>query len=729
MSDWELVTGLLAEATERPGTGRREWLHATGHPPAVIAEVARLLDAWEADPHYLEIDLPLPETLGPWRIGRELGAGGMGRVYEAFHCDPTMERRVAIKVIGGRRFAPELVDSFLRERAILARLEHPHIARLYDTGATPQGLPFFAMEFVDGLPIDRYVETRKPAARERIALLRKVCSAIGFAHRNLIVHGDIKPNNILVTADGEPRVLDFGIGRMLNTAADEAAPMLTPSHASPEQLAGEPVNTTSDIYQLGLLLRLVAEGGNAELDAVIAKCLRPEPELRYPTAEALERELDGWLRHMPLTAVAPRWGYRAKKFIRRHPLATALAAAVLLGTATTGWQARRANLNRERTLHQFEQTRAFSRAMLRTIAGLPVTARKPIVQSTVELLTNFDQTQEQDPVLLLELAYAWRALGAVQGLPTTANLGEADAAIASYEKAIALGERARNGNERDALIALCTYYAEAARVNVVRGDSGRMAELAAKLTAAVQALERYGPNTDVAIAYSEIAFLRSRTDRQGAMEAYRRAVDQFDRTPGSDQAQKAYALKRWGALLLAGKQFAEGGEKYKSALAIERRIQASPFDMSFTLSDLGLAERQQKRLPEALAYYEEALAIREAAYKADPKDIRAVMGLASTLDYMAWVHADAGRTAAAVMAARRALEYATRAATTPKDTAFSRRRLVRVQISMAEFLRRQDAKRHAAEVQALINAVRQAIEREPDENLTEELRAFLRVTP
>ncbi|MBL8235850.1 MAG: serine/threonine protein kinase [Bryobacterales bacterium] len=728
MSEWETITGLLADATERPAGERRGWLRESGHAEAVIEKALALLAAWEADPDYLEIDLPLPETVGPWRLGRELGAGGMGRVYEAFHSDPAMERRVAVKVIGGRRFAPELIALFLRERAILARLEHPHIARLYDTGTTGRGTPYFAMEYVDGPPLDRYMEQRNPGERERVELLRRVCGAIAFAHRNLIVHGDIKPGNILVTGEGEPRLLDFGIGRILSDGERGAEAILTPSHASPEQMEGREVTTASDVYQLGLLLRAFLPAKNRELAMVAEKCLRADPAGRYASAEALENELQAWLEHRPLAAIAPSMGYVGKKLVRRHPWGAALAGAVLIGTATTAWQTQRANESRERTLRQFEETRKFSRAMLRTIAALPVTARLPIVRSTAELLNNFDHTQEQDPVLLLELANAWRALGAVQGLPTTANLGLFEESGESYDKAIALAKRARAENERDSLLALCAYYAEAARVQTMRNEGEKAAVLASKLAAAAQDLEKYGPSNDLATAFSEIAFFLSRTDRHGAMEAYRKAVNQFDKAPVADPGQKAYALKRWGALLLAENKFEEGEAKYKAALAIERQSKVKPFDVSYTLSDLGLVARQQRRFAESLGYYEEALAIREAARQADPGDTRAVMALASTLIYMAWVKADAGNLDEAVALARRSLPYAIQSAAPPRNSRYSRLKLAWGRLYLAMFLRRQDAKGNAMEIQALTETVGTALRNDPDADIAAELKALTGTT-
>lgn len=315
MNRWDLITELLASATELTVAERRDWLAASGHPQDIIDEAISLLDAWELDPQYLEIDSAMPESLGPWRIVKELGHGGMGCVYEAVHIDPSLSRRVAIKAIGAKRFHPGLIERFLQERAILARLEHPGIARLYDTGTTPTGLPYFAMEFIAGKTLDEWVAANQPTLRQNVELFAKICDAIAYAHRNLIVHGDLKPGNILVTAEGEPRLLDFGIAKVLSDGDPEGAPMLTPRHASPEQLAGLPVTTASDVFQAGLLLKGILPQSNFELDAIIGKCLRPAPQERYPTADALRADLDAWLNSKPIAAVEPTMLYVVRKRI------------------------------------------------------------------------------------------------------------------------------------------------------------------------------------------------------------------------------------------------------------------------------------------------------------------------------------------------------------------------------------------------------------------------------
>ena len=721
MNRWDLITELLASATELPVAERRNWLVASGHPQDIINEAISLLDAWELDPQYLEIDSAMPESLGPWRIVKELGHGGMGCVYEAVHIDPSLSRRVAIKVIGAKRFHPGLIERFLQERAILARLEHPGIARLYDTGTTPSGLPYFAMEFVAGETLDVWLAANHPTLRQSVELFAKICDAIAYAHRNLIVHGDLKPGNILVTAEGEPRLLDFGIAKALSDGDPEGAPMLTPRHASPEQLAGLPITTASDVFQAGLLLKGILPQSNFELDAIIGKCLRPAPQERYPTADALKADLDAWLNSKPLAAVEPTMLYLMRKRIQRHPLGAAFVIALTLGAITTAWQAWRAEQARAQATHQFEEIRKFSRSMLRGISDLPVTSQKPIVEKTAALLNGFAQNNEKDPVLLLEVAQAWRSLAAVQGLPIASNLGDADASSVSYSRAIELAERARQWNEKPALVLLVSLYAEAARVRVSDRDDKGTNQLTQKLEAATTSLDRFGPSETLANAYSEIAFFRARKDRKAGIEAYRKAVDLFDRAPDRNLAQKAYALKRWGALLLIENRLDEGIARYQEALKIERAIPAFPFDISFTLSDLGFAARRQGRLAEALTYYNEALAIREAAHEKDPSDNRVMTSLGNTLNYLAWVYSDLGAIEKAIEMERRSVSVAERVCRPPSDTPDAKEKLAWRRLYLVHFRLRGEARAELAELRQLLSSVKQALQEHPNPLLAREL--------
>ncbi len=330
--------------------------------------------------------------IGPYRIVRLLERGGMGSVYLAERAD--FEKQVALKVIRrGLDLDDLLVRRFHNERQILARLEHPHIARLHDGGTTEDLLPYFVMEYVEGEPIDRYCESHNLSVEEILELFRKVCSAVQFAHRNLIVHRDLKPGNILIGEDGEPKLLDFGIAKLLDQdLADRTVVtgtregLMTPRYASPEQITGEAITTASDIYSLGVLLfelltgvgpyrletsrgdelaravcdqpverpstavrRRKEQSGSSEekdrrlsrrlkgdLDQIVLKALRKRPEERYGSAQELEEDIRRHLVGLPVEASTGAWTYRAAKFVRRHWIGVAVAASFFGLVATFG---------------------------------------------------------------------------------------------------------------------------------------------------------------------------------------------------------------------------------------------------------------------------------------------------------------------------------------------------------------------------------------------------------
>ncbi|MFY9822225.1 MAG: serine/threonine-protein kinase [Thermoanaerobaculia bacterium] len=315
--------------------------------------------------------------IGPYRVVELLGRGGMGAVYEAVREDD-FTQRVALKLVPRELASPFVVRRFHLERQILARLDHPNIARLLDGGTTEDGRPYLVMEHVEGAPIDEYCETRNLAPRQRLELLLPVCSALAFAHQNLVVHRDIKPGNILVTADGVPKLLDFGIAKLLDPAEGPAdltrtleRPM-TPRYASPEQVRGEPVTPASDLFSLGVLLyelltgrlpcgldtcgleevaRRICEQEPArpsaargtgdpqqlrrlagDVDAIVLKALRKEPRQRYASAEQLAEDVRRYLDGHPVLARRGTLLYRSGKFVRRHRFGLAAALAVLLVT-------------------------------------------------------------------------------------------------------------------------------------------------------------------------------------------------------------------------------------------------------------------------------------------------------------------------------------------------------------------------------------------------------------
>ena len=413
------------------------------------------------------------ERLGAYEIVREIGRGGMGAVFLARRADEQFEKQVAIKILKRGTDTDEVLRRFRAERQILARLEHPNIARLIDAGTTHDGLPYFVMEYVEGARITDFCETSDLNVRDRLQLFLKVCGAIHFAHQNLIVHRDIKPGNILVTGEGEPKLLDFGIAKLLDAAADVTAvdrQRFTPDYASPEQVRGEPITTVSDVYSLGALLyelltgkaphrfasphpsptelfRVVAEeepqrpsaaaAANrnskidnrkflaGDLDNILLQALRKEPARRYPGVNALAEDIRRYLNNFPVRARKDTLGYRASKFVRRNRVAVAAAIvvvfALLAGIIGTSWQALVAQRERARAEQRFNQVRQFARAVMFNyhdrIASLPgsTDVRKTLVQDALGYLDSLAKEVGADRGLLRELADAYERVAALQG--------------------------------------------------------------------------------------------------------------------------------------------------------------------------------------------------------------------------------------------------------------------------------------------------------------------------
>lgn len=331
------------------------------------------------------------QKIGPYRIDRLLGSGGMGLVYLAERADEHFDQQVAIKLGRHRLVDPQTVLRLRHERQILADLDHPNIARLFDGGTMPDGVPYLVMEYIDGVRIDTYCDVNRLNTTQRLRLFQTICTAVHHAHQNLIIHRDIKASNILVSQDGIPKLLDFGIAKLIDAAGvatdgltREGAVIMTPANATPEQVQGKSVTTATDVYALGLLLyrllsgceaystddlspsafarviieqfppkpsvRLAHAGSEAidlaasrsttsarlqrtlggDLDTIVLNSLRKEPERRYQSVIALSDDIELHLRSMPIVARADSWRYRAEKFVRRHYAAVAAAALAVL---------------------------------------------------------------------------------------------------------------------------------------------------------------------------------------------------------------------------------------------------------------------------------------------------------------------------------------------------------------------------------------------------------------
>lgn len=510
------IKALFLDALDQPEDGRTAWLHtAADGDQNIRAEVEALLAAHhEAEdsgrleqPPFARTDDSLADPMvgrdiGPWRLLERIGTGGMGAVYRAERADGAYERTVAIKLLRPGSDVVGLAERLHAERNLLARLEHPHIARLYDGGVTDSGsgpgqagLPYLAMEFVDGMPITGYCGTRKLDIDARIGLFLQVCDAVAYAHRNLIIHRDLKPSNILVTdADDQAgvRLLDFGIAKLLEGTGDGAVETrtglfaLTPSYAAPEQLRRQPITTATDVYGLGVVLyellagqrpydlldmtateiehvvcevepeKPSASGRNprlqGDLDTIILKALAKEPERRYASAEALADDLNRHRSGLPVHARPATTGYRVRKFVERHKTGSIAALLVVLalvaGLGMALWQARVAESQRDVADQRFETAREMAHTLLfdihDEIADLPgaTPARELIVRRSQEYLNELAIHAADDPSLRLDLARAYQKIGDVQGNPANSNLGRIADAIDSYRNGLALLETA-----------------------------------------------------------------------------------------------------------------------------------------------------------------------------------------------------------------------------------------------------------------------------------------------
>ena len=382
--------------------------------PTMSDELRRMLAAHEdtatvldSSPlQHLEDAAEAGVHLGAYQIQREIGRGGMGNVYEALRVDGGFHKRVAIKILRRELGAGAFLRRFNRERQILARLDHPHIAGIFDGGETVAGDPYFVMELVDGIPITRYAESHSLSIASKLDLFLQVCDAVQYAHRNLTVHRDLKPSNILVTPDGSVKLLDFGIAKLLENDPEHAAEnppteaILTPAYTSPEQIRRQPATTATDVFQLGILLyellsgvhpfqsekrlpheimRSICEddpanpstaGGRdskrlrGDLDTIVLTALRKEPSQRYSSVEQMAADIGRYRLGWPVLARGNSAAYRLSKFARRQWLPLAAGALLLTslgaGLLSTSYQARRADLARaaaDRSRVQAEQER------------------------------------------------------------------------------------------------------------------------------------------------------------------------------------------------------------------------------------------------------------------------------------------------------------------------------------------------------------------------------------
>lgn len=602
---WRQVKEIFAGASEIDAAHVGAYLdEACGSDTALRAEVVSLLGAHAAEDAIVdrpataqaigelfaaEEDRWLGRRIGPYEIVAQIGHGGMGAVYRARRVDAAYDKEVAIKLVPGGFQGAYVLQRFRAERQILASLEHPNIARLMDGGATEDGTPYLVMELVEGQPLDRYVTERDLGLRERLEIFLSVCTAVSYAHQRLVVHRDIKPGNILVTADGMVKLLDFGIAKLLQPVGLEVGPAptvtmmrsLTPGFSSPEQILGKAITTTSDVYSLGVVLYLLltgrspyrsaldsaedaireicntepmrpsaavralagaaAQSPGRDLDAIVLRALRKEPDKRYESVERLADDVRRYLQGQPVNARGDDFVYRTGKFARRYRLQIG-AAALLLATLVTATfvslrEASIAEAQRARAERHFAGVRGLANRFLfefhDAIKDLPgsTTAREQLLGTALEYLETLSAEAGDDHALRLELAAAYEKVGDIQGEAYgAATASNPVAASKSYAQAIALLEP----------IVAADPAAYAARSALARVTL-RLSRLMVLLEKPDEAAKLTG----LAVTMSE-ALLRDQPDdavRAVLADAYTVHGFTIDMTEGQDGTGVAFARK------------------------------------------------------------------------------------------------------------------------------------------------------------------------------------------
>ncbi len=592
------------------------------------------------------------ERIGPWRVLRELGRGGMGVVWLAERADGQFEQRAALKLIKRGMDSEAVIARFLRERQILARLEHPHIARLLDGGIAADGRPYFAMEYVDGRPLLRYCTGKSIKLEKRIKIFLDICAAVQFAHGQLVVHRDIKPSNILVTANGSTKLLDFGIAKLLDDAqidvtVDAGHRPLTPAYAAPEQLRGEPIGTAADIYALGgvlyellcgrhpldaadastpeaalrtletghLLAPSKAAAADAtvparllrgDLDTIVLKAMQREPSRRYATVAAFADDLQRFLAGQPISARRDRAGYRARKFISRHRLGAAASTlgvlALVAALAFALWQAR------EKT-HEAAVSQQVTTFLVGLFKGADPALSRGTSVSAQDLLDQGTERLRSDTHI--EPSVRARLLQTVA--TTYTDLGLYDRALPLAQQALAL--RRRDPARVDAEVA--ESLDELGRILRLKADYAQAEPL---LRDALTMRRALLPADDPAIIESLdhlAALMQAQGNFKDADALLTEAVHSAQRHFGNDATTTAQYLDDYAANLDDMGKRQDALKFYRQALAIrEKNLGANDAEVATSLLNLGVHLDESGDFDEAAPLLERSVAIRKKIYGA-----------------------------------------------------------------------------------------------------------------
>ncbi|MCB9867089.1 MAG: serine/threonine protein kinase [Phycisphaerales bacterium] len=638
---WQQVKALFEEAEGLSAAEREQLLRSVAEvQPEVAREVSSLLA--HHDPHQEFLEPPdahhvaraleqleahprVGRCLGAYRLARLIATGGMGQVFLAARADGQFERQVAVKVIRRALDSTDLRRRFRIEQQVLAGLDHPHIAKLLDGGVTDDGLSYLVMELVEGDPIDAYCTRAGLGLRSRLELFQQVCAAVQYAHQRLVVHRDIKPGNILVTADGVPKLLDFGVAKLVDEDAQtqrtrsQSIPFFTPEYASPEQIRGETITTACDVYALGVVLYQLLTGQSpyapatdsahalaravceqpptlpsradvdpqsppaqwqrrlkGDLDTIVAMALRKEPDRRYASVEQFLEDIQRHLTGRPVIARKDTFTYRARKFVMRNKLgvisAAALGLAIIAVTVGTSISLLRVRQSQQRT----------------------------------QLINEF----LEDTLAQMDVDEAGRELSLRSVLDRASARAAKD--LAAYPDVLA-GVHSMLGR---------AYLGQR-----------HIPEARAHLTKAL-ALDRelYGEGAQYAEGLHDLAILEhfAGDDRQ-ALELGERALA-LQRASVGDDALTASMIGDLGVFQRALGDYAAAEQYYREALALRRRLlPADDQELASGLNNLGVLLRTRGRLAEARTLLEEALAILRRIHGNDNVQVANTLGNLGTL--------------------------------------------------------------------------------------------------
>lgn len=597
--------------------------------------------------------------IGAYRIVGLLGRGGMGIVYRSARADGTFEKEVALKLVKRGMDTDEVLRRFRRERRILATLEHPGIARILDAGAAPDGRPYLVMECVDGRPITTWADEHDLPINARLDLFERVCEAVTYAHRHLVVHRDLKPSNILVAKDGDVKLLDFGIARLLEERPDTTAPLtrpgfriLTPEYSAPEQLRSEPATTATDVYSLGVVLHELlvghrpghrpgeSAGGRplrGDTETLVRTALHEDPARRYASAEALLDDLRRLRRGLPLAARPDSAGYRASKFIRRHPIgvvaAVAAIAALIAFTAVLLVQRRATERERDRAevaRARAEQTASFLEGLFD--AADPFAPERLDTLNAGELLDRGEVAISRDlggqPVVQADLL---ASIGRAR-----MNLGLYDEAESAVRRALAIADTAagdsrdHDAGNNDALeranlqsLLVSVLYARADPA-----DGGELVQLSREVVATRRA-QLDSDDPQIAAALNDLALvLKQAGERDETEAAFREAIAIHRAAANPDTLELATALKNLADFLLEVGEYDEAERFLAESIVLRRAVLSSSHpSVAIGLQSIATLERDRGRFVEAEAPVREALEINRSVLGADHPHVADNLGL------------------------------------------------------------------------------------------------------